>query len=834
MNHLKQAAMPKHETLIDLFESFRQFGDRTAMIHISGVRRRVMGYDRLYDQARRMAALLAGLGVAKGDRVAVWAPNSPWWAVVFWGAILRGAVVVPIDFTSDAGRAGGILSHSGARILIQSGLKPDRLSDTLLLIEELPWRLADVEPRITPLELQPDDTAELIYTSGTTGDPKGVILSHRNLLANLAQVHRHLPIVNADFRFLSLLPLSHMFEQMAGYLVPLSCGASIVYLGTLKPSAIMEAFADEDIRAVVAVPRLLQLLKGSVEAELVSKGLGGLFERLRRLGEGRSQSFRRRLFSPVQRKFGKNFQLFVSGGAALDVDVFRFWHDLGFTVLEGYGLSECSPVLAANTIERQQAGAVGPPLPGVELRISGGEVQARGANVFSGYYLNPRATAGAFTADGWFRSGDVGELDSSGWLHLKGRLKEMIVTASGINIFPDELETLLTRLAGVREACVIGLDRGQGEEVHAVLIPDGSGRPAEEIVTEANTALDPLQRITGFSVWPETEFPRTTTLKVRKFIVRERLASQRPAEAPAGGDRLTMLIAVATACDPGEVREDSYLVSGLGLTSIARLELVSAIEREFRLDLDESLIGPQTTVAGLREIVRKRERLSIRDHCRFWCNTPAVRLVRRTADLLLHFPLLRLFYTVDVQGLEHLRPLDGPVLFVSNHVSYLDQPSIMRALPPKWRYRTATAAWAEFFFLNYRSTIQKLWKRTAFEYCSWAINIFPLPQISGFRRALRFMGRLVDSGVSVLVFPEGERTQDGRLLPFRHGLGIMAGQLEVPLVPLRIKGLEQVLPRGANWPRRGKVTIVIGQPLKFRAERPEEIVRQMRQAIEEL
>ena len=827
--------MAKPETLTGLFESFRQFGERPALIQVGGVRRKAMGYDRLYDRSRRMASLLAGMGVSRGDRVALWSPNSAWWAVAFWGVILRGAVVVPIDFSSDAARAAGILSHSGAATLIMSALKVDRPAGcNTLLIEELAWRLDGIDPQSEVVQVRPEDTAELIYTSGTTGEPKGVILSHRNLLANLAQVHQHLPVVNSAFRFLSLLPLSHMFEQMAGFLVPLSCGASVVYLATLKPSAIMAAFAEEDIRAVVAVPRLLWLLRNSAGAELAANCLDGIFERLRRLGQGRSRTFRKRIFFPLQRKFGRNFELFVSGGAALDAEVFNFWNDLGFRVLEGYGLTECSPVLAANTIERQQAGAVGPPLPGVELRICGGEVQARGDNIFSGYYLNPRATDDAFSADGWFRSGDAGELDGNGWLRLKGRFKEMIVTASGINVFPDELEAVLTRLAGVRDACVIGLDRGQGEEVHAVVIPDESGRPVAEIVAEANGRLDTLQRITGFSVWPEAEFPRTTTLKVRKFIVRERLAVSRPAETALSGDRLKELIAIATSCDLAEVGEESFLVSGLGLTSIGRLELVSAIEREFRLDLDESLIGPQTTVAALREIVRKREKLTLNDHYRFWCNAPVVRMVRRLADTLLHFPLIRLFYRVEVQGLEHLESLDGPVMFVSNHVSYLDQPSIMRALPSKWRYRTATAAWAEFFFLNFNSGIQKLWKRLAFEYCSWAVNIFPLPQISGFRRALLFMGRLVDNGVSVLVFPEGERTQDGRMLPFRHGLGIMAAELEVPLVPLRIKGLDQVLPRGASWPKRGRVTIVIGAPLRFKGERPEEIVRVMRQAIGEL
>ncbi len=823
--------MPKPDTLTDLFTEFRLYGERTAFIHRSGIRRRVVSYAWLDDQSRRMATLLGDLGVVKGDRMALWAPNSPWWAVVFWGALLRGAVVVPIDFSSDLARAAGILNNSGARLLVYSRLKPEPPFENTVMIEELSWRLSSLVPLYKPEAVQPEDTAELIYTSGTTGIPKGVILTHRNLVANLSQVHQHLPIVDEQFRFLSLLPLSHMFEQMAGFLVPLSCGASVVYMGTLKPSAIMEAFAEEQITAAVTVPRLLQLLKGRIEEELVSKNLVRIFKWLCRFGKKRPQGFRKSLFFMIRRKFGSNFVLFVSGGAALDGEVFSFWNDMGFTVIEGYGLTECSPVLTASPMELQRPGAVGIALPGVELRIVDSEVQARGANIFSGYFNNLQATAEALTNDGWFRSGDVGEIDSYGWLHLKGRLKEMIVTASGINVFPDEIETLINTLPGVREACVLGLDRGQGEEVHAVIIPDGSGRPAAEIVNEANMHLDTLQRITGFTVWPESEFPRTATLKVRKFMVRDQLATQRQANTKVSVDRLRTLIAAATSCTPEEISETSFLVSSLGLTSIGRLELVSSIEREFRLDMDESQIGPQTTVADLREMVCNRKKFSLNSHYRIWCNSLIPRLVRHLADLCLHFPLMRLFLRVEVIGLDHLDSLEGPVMFVSNHVSYLDQPCIMRALTPKWRYRTATAAWAEFFFVNFSSFPQKLWKRLAYEYCTWAINIFPLSQVSGFRQTLSFMGRLVDRGVSVLVFPEGERTQDGALLPFRHGLGIMVNELDVPLVPVRIKGLEIILPRGAKWPRRGKVTVVIGAPLRFRGESSESVVQRVQAAI---
>ena len=366
-------------------------------------------------------------------------------------------------------------------------------------------------------------SASLFYTSGTTGAPKGVALSHRNLLANVLQVSAQFPTVSADYRFLSLLPLSHMFEQTAGFLVPLYLGGSIIYLRTLKPSAIMEAFADEDVHAMIAVPRLLQLLKGSVERELAAKGLLSIFNTLCLLSETFQLKPARRYFSPIQKKFGRNFKMFVSGGAPLSPDTFRFWSSAGFRVIEGYGLSETSPVLATNKMDKQVCGAVGWAVPGVELRLENGEVQAKGDNIFSGYFNNDAATKEAFTADGWFRTGDLGAYDESGALVIKGRAKEVIVTGAGINVYPDELEALLLRTPGVRDGCVIGLDRGSGEEVHAVIVPDGSGRPLDEILAEVNGALDELHRITGFSVWPDPELPKTTTLKVQKFIVKKRL-----------------------------------------------------------------------------------------------------------------------------------------------------------------------------------------------------------------------------------------------------------------------------------------------------------------------
>lgn len=820
------------ETLLDLFRTFAGNGDKMALIYRTGVRRYSYSYAWLEQQSLRISAWLASQGIGKGDRVVLWGANSPDWLVAFWGVICRGGVVVPVDFMSGRERAENIIKLTGAKLIVQSSLKPERVTAIpAILFEDIPLLLSAVLPAVTLEQPAPDDIAELLYTSGTTGNPKGVILTHRNLMANLAQVNSHIPVVNSQFRFLSLLPLSHMFEQMGGLFVPLSKGSTIVYLRTLKPSAIMEALGDEDIYAVIAVPRLLQLLKSSIERQLQARGVERIAAWLQQKGENLSLHWRRRLFAPVQRRFGRNFTLFVSGGAPLPPEIFRFWAGMGFQVVEGYGLTECAPVLTANSMERQEAGSVGLPLPGVKLRLQNGEVQAQGDNVFPGYFNNEAATVEAFTNDGWFRTGDLGEFAPDGSLRIKGRSKELIVTGAGINVYPDEIEARLAHMPGLREACVIGLDRGAGEEVHAVLIMDNSGRPAEEIIEAANAGLDGLHRITGFTLWPEAEFPKTTTLKVQKFKIRERLTQAGVDLAAGSYDRLTGIIAQITGTAATEIREESLLVNELGLTSIGRLELVTVLEQEFRLDLEDSLIGLQTRVADLRQIISRREHLERRNQFRRWVTGAPAQWVRQILDVILHMPILTSFVTLQVRGAENLNGLNQPVLFIANHLSYFDHPTIMAALPEKIRYRTATAAWEEFFFDNYRNIWQRIWKRLCFDYGSVAFNFFPFPQSRGFRPALRHMGWLADRGINLLVFPEGERSCDGSTLPFKQGLGIMVKELGLQVVPINISGLERVFPRGAGWPRRGVVTVTFGAPLETGQASIAEIVELARQEV---
>jgi len=339
------------KTLGDLFESFEKRRDKVAFVYRTGVRRFVFSYRDLHRLSLKMAHLLEERGIKKGDRVLLWAPNSPWWGIAFWGIVACGAVVVPVDFMSGKERAKQIADLTKSKLIIQSQYKLDKITaENSVLVEELEYLLEKIRPTSKTADNNPDDIAEIIYTSGSTGDPKGVVLTHQNLIVNLLQITERLPFVKSEWKFLSLLPLSHTLEQMGGFFVPLSHGSAIVYLRTLKPSAMMEAFENEDIYAAALVPRLLRALKNAIENELARKHLGGISRWLAEHTSSLQKATRKKIFFPIHKKFGKHFSLFVSGGAALDPEVWRFWQALGFNVLEGYGLTECSPVLAITTM----------------------------------------------------------------------------------------------------------------------------------------------------------------------------------------------------------------------------------------------------------------------------------------------------------------------------------------------------------------------------------------------------------------------------------------------------------------------------------------------------
>ena len=806
-------------TLLDLLEAWRGRGDRIALVFRADVRRFRWSYARLALGVERVASYLLEQGVRGGDRVLLWAPNGDAWVLAFFGCLRAGLVPVPLDPRSPPGFVRAVQAQTDACLAVRSRLRPaPDLPCPSVLAEDL-----DVvvdEPRPTPPlpEITPDTPAEIVYTSGTTGTPKGVLLTHRNLTANLASVHRVLPSV-PDLSLLSLLPLSHTFGQQIGLLLPMARGGRTVLIETLKPAAVTDAIAEESVLALVAVPRLLELLLDHLTRQVARVPSGGaLFAMAARAAERLSMERRRLLFWPLHRHLGGRLRYLVSGGAALEPRLELAWERLGFLVLQGYGLTEAAPVVACNTLTAHRVGSVGRPVPGVAVRIApDGEVLVQGPNVTPGYYRAPEATRAAFE-DGWLRTGDLGHFDEDGFLFIDGRKKEAIVTPAGVTVFPEDVEGALNQQPGVRESVVVWW-RGR---ITAVLLPtDPRTFDPRRAVEGANRLLAPSQQVQDALVWPFPDFPRTPLLKASRRAVLETLpavTAGRPSAPPPGvrlpATTVRQVVAQVAGVPLDRLSPDATLGLDLGLGSVERLDLVARLEHELGVEVDEEAITGRTRVQDLERLVEEGALPHRRLRLRRWTRWRPVGLLRQAFWNLALFPLVRLVCRpLHIEGREHLDALRGPVLFAANHTSYLDVPVILLALPPHLRNRTAVAAWAEFFEPTPEQPLLWLPKRLAYEFVTIFFNAFLVPHRRGFRTSLRYAGELVDHGWSLLFFPEGAMTRTGRMNPFREGLGLFVAHLKVPVVPIRVEGLFEILyPHSARL-RPGPAAVRIGRPL---------------------
>lgn len=486
-------------------------------------------YRDLWETAQRVAAHLRAEGIERGDRVVLWGENRPEWVAAFYGCLLAGVIVVPFDVRAHEGFLRRIEEQTQPRLLFAGRSQLATAGPGHPPAQPLEDLRALVQFRV-PVSLPPpapDDIVELLYTSGTTGDPKGVILRHRNIIANLRSIDQ-VVAVQPTWRLLSILPLSHVFEQTVGLNMVLRAGASVVYVETLQPRLLFQAMAEEQITAVACVPQVLQLFLRGIEQEVRRQGKERAWRLLHTLAPFLPFPLRRLLFRQVHRRLGGRFEFFACGGAYLDPALAQRWENMGIKVVQGYGMTEAAPIVSLNSLAERNLRSVGRVAPGVEVRIApDGEILVRGENVFSGYWQNEAATAAAFTPDGWYRTGDLGELDRAGWLYFRGRKKNLIVLPNGLNVYPEDVENALTQTGLVLDAVVCGLDRPDGGvEIHAVLLMEDPAQ-ASAAVRAANRLLSPHQAIRSYSVWPEKDFPRTHTLKVKRAEVLAWLRAQR-------------------------------------------------------------------------------------------------------------------------------------------------------------------------------------------------------------------------------------------------------------------------------------------------------------------
>jgi long-chain acyl-CoA synthetase len=799
-------------TLPDLlFAAAQRYGPRPALAVRRGLRTQVWTYRGLVKAASGAAARLGAAGVRPGDRIMVLAPNSPELVASMFGVWMTGAILVPIDLQTPPDVIERLRERTEPRLLIGEPAGDGSLPtlSVSLLAQPIADGVAIPDPR-----RQPSDTAELVFTSGTTGLPKGVVLSHANITSNVQAALDAMSIPVGE-HLLSLLPLSHMLEQTAGLLAPIAAGATIYYPTSRRSSAIVAALQRHAIGLLVCVPDVLRLLLAGIEREVERAGRTQRWETLLRVAGHLPMEWRPLVFRPVHERLGGHLRLVLCGGAALDPRLWQRWEALGVRVIQGYGATECAPIVTSNRLERRLADAVGWPVRGVEVRLAtDGEVLVRGPNVTCGYWCDPRASEAAFS-DGWYRTGDIGTFGSQGELRLLGRKKEMIVLANGQNVFPQDVEDVLRQAPAVHDCVVVGRPRPDGRaEVHAVIIPTGSVEEARVAARRANTRLTPHQQIGGVTIWPEADFPRTTSLKVKRGEVLARLAEPTLAPtnvaAPVGdslADRVRGLVARAADRPLAGVQSGSDLVLDLGLDSLARIELAVLVEEELGRNLPDAEVTALHTVGELIGAVERGDAAEPNRPLPGWPRLRPIVEARLVVQDRLLFPALRLIYRprIVAGALPPGRDVDGPVLLIANHTSHLDALTVLSLLPAERRRRTAVAAASDYFFTSPFRTIV----------ASLALGAFPFNREGAVAESLAHCGDLVDAGYTILIFPEGTRSADGHLQPFRLGSGLLARELRIPVVPVRLEGLYAILPRGRSWPRPGRVRLLVGKPLSI-------------------
>src|SRR5215213_7231929 len=822
------------ETLLSFLDDCRAHGEQTAVAHEAGVRLSRRSYARLASSAFQFARELEARGIGSGDRVLFWGENSPDWIAAFYGCLLRGAVVVPLDLKSAPDFVARVQQQVSAKLLLADEPQPqlniprlalNALSDLISRHSGKPYSAGTINP---------DTLVQIVFTSGTTAEPKGVCLTHRNLLANIAPIEKEFnrykrweKLVH-PLRFLCLLPLSHVFGQMMGIFIPQLLGAEVYFSESFKPSQIISSVKKQRINVVVTVPRVLETLREKIKSKLSDEQI--------RAAEGRHFLRNWWAFRNIHRQFGWRFWAFITGGATLESDTETFWRRLGYAVIQGYGMTETASLTSLSHPFRMRHGSIGKPVAGQEVKLSeDGEILVRGTNVSTGYWNN---NGGSITDEqGWIHTGDIGEFGPDGNIYFRGRSKETIVTAAGLKIYPTDLETALDHQPEIKASAVIPL--AGGTEALAVLIPRDEGADLNSAVQRANDSLAEFQRIRHWIAWPKSDFPRTAgTRKIIKGQIADAVKTMLAEPATAGATAtegvaplslpvISRIIRVEAAA----LNASANLTDDLKLDSLGRVELLSALEDQYQIELDEAAITEATTIADIEHIVSRGKSEAVAYPYPHWAMRAPVTWIRFAVYHTFLLPLTLIMCRVRAIGVERFAKVKPPVLFISNHVTDVDAALILSALPWRWRYRMAIAMAGEIL-REWRS--KSLQSKLMYVLGAALFNVFSLPRKSGFRQSFSYAGEAVDRGFSILIFPEGTETRDGQLQPFKAGIGLLASELKVPMVPIMLRGLFKVKQRRQRFVRPGTVSVTFGDPITFSDETASEITRQLESALRRL
>jgi long-chain acyl-CoA synthetase len=808
---------------------------KTALIH----RGREISYRELIENVNCFANLI---DVLPEDRVMIVSENRPEWVYALYGTWKRGGVAVPVDFMATPEEIAYIVRDSEPRILFCSRTTRRNVEEAL----RISGRKADLidfdgltlpRPFEKSLSRDKEDLALILYTSGTTGNPKGVMLTFKNLRTNIDGVVEA-GIATREDTTLAILPFHHAYPLMVTLLVPLHIGATVVFLDKLTPEDILEKLRRYRITILVGVPRLFSLFHRRIMGEINSRLLyRSLFKLMRSV---RSKRIRRRVFRRVHEAFGGNIKYLVSGGAKLDPEVAEDFTVLGFTVIEGYGLTETSPIVTFNPPERVKIGSVGVPIKNVFVKISPeGEVLVKGPNVMKGYWKKPRETKEVIK-HGWFHTGDLGYMDDEEYLYIRGRKKEIIVLGTGKNVNPEEIENLILKETDlIKEVGVFELSG----KLHALIYPDlekvrrlGVVNLQEtlkwEVIDRVNRKLPEWKRIVGFKI-TEHELPKTRLGKLRRFLLpeiyrREDRRVKREEDLSVFETEEGRIIKSYLEKETGlEVLPSHHIELDLGLDSLGKVELASFLEKTFGVSVTEEDLSSHSRVRDLVEFVRlRKERIqageltwkeileearpyTLHDHrLVFWLGRRVLRV------------FFRLYNRVEVRGTERLPP--KPFIIAPNHVSYLDAFLIASVLPEEVAKDTYFLGEEAFF----KNPVTSLFGRLA--------HVITVNINRNLKESLQKVAWALRLGKVVVIFPEGARTRTGGLMEFKKGTAIISRELNVPVVPTALIGLYEVLSVYHKFPRPRKVRVVFGEPLYPDDMSYEEITEEMRKRVETL
>jgi len=846
--------------LASFVDDFRRHATETAIVSHRGVRSYRTTYGELAQLAGRFSSELGRRGIGPGDRVLLWGDNSAEWMAVFFGCLLRGVLAVPLDAAGSAAFVTRIVGEVTPRLIVADAARLRQLAAEVRALN-----LSDLEETL-PLEpdfrvdpaVHEDAPFQIIFTSGTTSEPKGIVHTHRNVLASLRPIEAEIEKYRRyerwvhTLRFLHTLPLSHVFGQFMGLWIPGLLAAEIHFTDVLESGRVVQLIRHEKISLLIAVPRILALLRAHLLATQPS--LGNEIDRAAGVSIGK----RWWRFRAVHRALGWKFWAVISGGASLPAELELFWNRLGFALIQGYGMTETAALITLNHPFRIGQGTIGKVLPGREVRVTDtGELLVRGDMVARSTWEGGRLQQ---RTGEWLATGDLVEQNESGEFRFLGRKGDTIVSSSGMNIHPADLEAAMLRQPSVQACAVVPCDLASGPEPVCVVLFQDDDAALQKAVFEANRELASFQQIRYALRWPEITFPYTSTGKLLRRHLRDwacRAVRGEGATPSQAEDFLLATIASITGeSAPAKVGDELRLSEDLHLDSLGRVQLASVLEQRTGMMIDDTQIASLPTLGALRRVAggsvsdttqkfdagempvpissssdsqttsnsaadpsgrEVRGRSFPPAYPRWPWSAPVQHLRSLFIEAVLR-PLIRILLTPRVIAPDALP--DGPMLIIANHVTALDGALVLYALPAPLRRRVAIMMSGEML-VGFRSGERKgLAGRAAYWLLTALFNVFPLPRLQGFRKSFAHAGEALDHGYSVLVFPEGTRSRTGEIATFRQGIGLLAGQAGVSVLPVALTGLERLRVRGARWFRSGSLEIRIGDPIHWKEGMP--------------